>query len=590
MSVVMKKFMKISSIIASTCFLVTAFANVKPMKNQTKDDLNQIALNYEKAYFEHFPELGMYWGRNDATLDRFMDHSISAHIQWQKKEDEFLASLKKLNIKELQAKGQYHTYQLLKETLENNKAIRICKDELWNVNPLWGWHNILTMVAEKQPVGNEHNREQAIKRWRTVGNVVNEELNNLKLGLKEGYSAPKPVVQRVIKQLRIMLDAPIEDSPFFEFAKRDGDVSFKKEISTLILNEINPAIKRYADYLENEYLPAARDKVGVSALPHGDQCYQAKVKRETTLSIKPADIFNFGKEHMLQLNREVADIGQREFGTQDMAQVFRLAKKQSTNFFHSEQDILKYNEAALEKAIAKAPQWFDMMPKAKGVLKPYPSHRAQTGAPGEYHPPSDDGSRPGIFYINTYKPETRSRIDQESTLFHELIPGHHFQVALAHENASSHSLDKYLWNSGYGEGWALYVERLADEMGLYHDDISRLGMLSNEALRTARLVVDPGLHVMNWTREQAIDYLKQHTAMDDNIIESEVDRYIMMPGQATSYMLGKREIESLRQLSKLKQGDAFDIRQYHNQVLKNGTVTLPMLRTQIENWLDSNQS
>jgi uncharacterized protein (DUF885 family) len=587
MTQILKQIIKACSLFALTCFLVTSFANVKSMQNQTKNELNQIAQAYEKAYFDQFPELGMYWGRVDTALDRFMDHSISSQIAWQKKEDAFLLSLKKLNVDELRlhSSGQYHTYQLLRETLENNIAARICKDELWNVNPLWGWHNILAMVAEKQPVGTVENRALALKRWRTVDTVVNDELNNLKLGLKEGYSAPKPVVQRVLKQLLIILNTPIEQSPFFEFAKRDGDAAFKKEVSALIENEINPAIKRYADFLENEYLPAARDKVGVSALPHGELCYQAKVKRETTLSIKASDIHQFGLEHMLQLNREVAEIGQRNFDTQDMSQVFRLAKKQSSNYFHSEQDILHYNEAALERAIAKAPQWFDMMPKAKGILKPYPQHRAQTGAPGEYHPPSDDGSRPGIFYINTYQPEAKSRIDQESTLFHELIPGHHFQVALAHENKASHSLDKYLWNSGYGEGWALYVERLADEMELYQDDISRLGMLSNEALRTARLVVDPGLHVMNWSRQQAIDYLKQHTAMDDNIIESEVDRYIMMPGQATSYMLGKREIENLRNLSKQRQGNAFDIRQYHNQVLKNGTVTLPMLRTQIENWL-----
>jgi len=147
-------------------------------------------------------------------------------------------------------------------------------------------------------------------------------------------------------------------------------------------------------------------------------------------------------------------------------------------------------------------------------------------------------------------------------------------------------LNKYLWNAGYGEGWALYTERLADEMGLYKDDISRLGMLSNEALRTARLVVDPGIHVMNWTRDQAIDYLKNHTALEMHIIEAEVDRYIMMPEQATSYMLGKREIETLRELAKTKLGSEFDIREYHNQVLKQGAVTLPMLRAQIHAWLE----
>ena len=288
---------------------------------------------------------------------------------------------------------------------------------------------------------------------------------------------------------------------------------------------------------------------------------------------------------MDKLAKEVGVIGLRKYKTQDMAEVFRLAKNESTHYFSTEQDILDYNMLALSRAKAKASDWFDLMPKTPGIVKPYPLHRAKTGASGEYHPPSEDGKEPGVFYINTYEPQQRSRIDQEATLFHELIPGHHFQIALQYEDGAIPRLNRYLWNSGYGEGWALYVERLADEMGIYDDDISRLGMLSNESLRASRLVVDTGIHVMHWNRQQAIDYLTQHTALSENIIEGEVDRYIMLPGQATSYMLGKLEIENLRQLAQEKLGNRFDIRQFHNQVLKNGVVTLPMLRMQIENWL-----
>lgn len=190
-----------------------------------------------------------------------------------------------------------------------------------------------------------------------------------------------------------------------------------------------------------------------------------------------------------------------------------------------------------------------------------------------------------MFYINTFEPQKRNRIDQEATLFHELIPGHHFQIALTYENKGLPSLNKYLWNSGYGEGWALYVERLADEMGLYEDDISKLGMLSNEILRAARLVVDTGIHTMGWSREKAIHFLVSHTSLSKAIIEAEVDRYIMLPAQATSYMLGKTEIENLRDLAKKQLKDRFDIRAFHNQVLKNGSVSLPVLKILIENWL-----
>lgn len=580
-----KKSSLFYSIIIPLCFSVTVDANMKLTPVHTKKKLIEIADNYQKAWFEHFPELGMYFGRTDVAQDRFMDHSLAALSVWQKKEDDFLTALKSLDQEALKNLPEHNTYQLLKETLENNKKARICRDELWNVNPLWGWHNIIAAVAEKQPVGTSEYRSMALKRWRSFDTVVNDEMHNLKMGIAEGYLAPKPAVQRVLKQLKILINTPIESSPYFEFAKRDGDPTFKTQVAQIIEKTINPSLKHYAHYLETEYLPLAREEVGVAALPHGAQCYAAKIQKETTLNLSAKVIHEYGLSHMQRLQQEVAAIGQREFGIQEMKDVFHQAKTSPQYLFHSEQDILNYNQAALERAKKKVDAWFKQIPKAEGTLKPYPLYRAQTGAAGEYHPPSDDGKRPGIFYINTFEPQKRSRIDHEATLFHELIPGHHFQISLSFEDKSHHSLDKYLWNAGFGEGWALYTERLTDEMGLYYDDISRLGMLSNEALRTARLVVDPGIHVMGWNRQQAVDYLKLHTALDENIIESEVDRYIMMPGQATSYMLGKREIETLRQLAKESLGEHFDIREYHYQVLKNGAVTLPMLRAQIQDWL-----
>ncbi len=573
------------SSIIPLCFSATVDANMKPITIHTQKKLIELADNYQKDWFDRFPELGMYFGRTDVAQNRFMDHSLSALSAWQKKEDDFLAALKALDEEALKNLPEYNTYQLLKETLENNKRARICKDELWNVNPLWGWHNIIAAIAEKQPVGTPEYRSLALQRWRTFDTVVNDEMHNLKIGLTEGYTAPKPAVQRVLKQLKIIINTPVENSPYLEFAKRDGDPTFKKQMLQIIETVINPSLKRYAYFLEEEYLPIAREEVGLAALPYGAECYAAKIQKETTLNLPAETIHEYGLSHMHLLKKEVATIGQREFGIQEMKEVFYQAKTSPQYLFHSEQDILDYNQAALARAKAKVDAWFKQIPKADGTIKPYPLHRAQTGAAGEYHPPSDDGKRPGIFYINTFEPQKRSRIDQEATLFHELIPGHHFQFALSFEDKSHHGLDKYLWNAGFGEGWALYTERLTDEMGLYSDDISRLGMLSNEALRTARLVVDPGLHVMGWSRQQAVDYLKQHTALDENIIESEVDRYIMTPGQATSYMLGKREIENLRQLAKVSLGERFDIREYHYQVLKNGAVTLPMLRAQIEAWL-----
>lgn len=560
------------------------------LTDKTEEKLLQIMDEFEKDYFDRYPERGLHWGKADVAHDRFSDHSYAAHIAWQKIEDSFLARLNKLDESRLKTSKHYITYCLFKDMLERQRESRVCQEILWHVNPMWGWQNVLTMVAEKQPIGTEHYRQQALTRWATVDKIVADEIHNLQLGLQKGYSAPKPVVERVIKQIKIISQLPLEHSPFIEFAKKDGDHNFKKTVSYLIETQINPALKHYAGFLENEYYPQAREKIGIAELPEGAACYNAKIFKETTLRIAPQAIYEYGLSHMQQLYREVAEIGQKHFGTQDMRAIFEKVKLGEQYLFHSEQDMLDYNLAALERAKMKVNAWFDMVPKADGILKPYPLHRAKTGAPGEYHPPSEDGSRPGIYYINTYEPTKRSRIDQEAILFHELIPGHHFQVSLDQENPEKHRLGKYLGNAGFAEGWALYTERLADEMGLYLDDISRLGMLSNEALRTARLVVDPAIHVMGWSRDQAIEYLTNHTALDENIIGAEIDRYVMLPGQATSYMLGKREIDNLRQEAKERLKEHFDIRQFHNQVLKEGTVTLPMLKEQINQWLSTQEN
>lgn len=554
------------------------------MTHDTKAKLRAIADGFEKDYFDHFPEQGLFWGKTDIPLDRFTDHSLRSHQEWQNLENNFLNELNKLDEVDLTNSSEHITFLLLKEHLENNIADRVCRNELWSVDPLFGWHNILTMVAEKQPVNTPEYQNLALSRWQSVDKIAVDEIAKLRQGLKQRYSAPKPAVERVIKQIELLISTPVTDSPFYESAKLVESNTFKEKLSDTIERKIYPTLTSYLEFLKNEYFPQARDTIGISALPDGKICYQAKIKKETTLDISPSEIHEYGLQYMDQLMSEIMSIGQKEIGTSDITEIFNHAKNNPKYLFHSEQAILDYNQAALERALQRCPQWFDMMPKAEGIIKPYPLHRAKTGAPGEYHPPSLDGLRPGIFYINTYEPEKRSRVDQEATLFHELIPGHHFQIALSQENKTQHSLNQYLWNCGYGEGWALYVERLADKMNLYSDEISRLGMLSNEALRAARLVVDSGIHFFDWNRQKAIDYLKRHCAIQQEIIESEVDRYIMLPAQANSYMLGKREIEELQQLSMKELGSKFTYREFHNQVLMNGNMTLPMLKKQIFKW------
>jgi uncharacterized protein (DUF885 family) len=301
------------------------------------------------------------------------------------------------------------------------------------------------------------------------------------------------------------------------------------------------------------------------------------------MSISAKEIHQLGIEQNAALGAEMKAIGQRLFKIEDVPAILQRARTDPAHAFKDREALIAYSQAALARAKNAAPAWFRMMPKADVVIEPYPKFREQN-APGEYNPPAEDGSRPGIFYISAYQAEKHSRVTDESTAFHETIPGHHFQIAIAQELKGIHPLGKYVYNSGYVEGWALYSERLADEMKLYSSDLDRLGMLSSQALRASRLVVDSGLHTMGWTRQQAIDYMLAHTAEGEHEVTSEVDRYIIYPGQATAYMLGNLAIRRARDEAQKTMGTRFDIKAFHDRVLEDGGVPLSFLTDKIQNW------
>jgi uncharacterized protein (DUF885 family) len=286
---------------------------------------------------------------------------------------------------------------------------------------------------------------------------------------------------------------------------------------------------------------------------------------------------------MEQLTKEMQTIGEKSFGTADVPQLLQRVRTDRRYMFKSREDLLSYSKAALDRARAAAPKWFGLTPKADVRLEPYPAYREKTG-PNEYNPPAEDGSHPGLFYVSAYQAEKKSRVTIESTAFHETIPGHHMQVALALERTEIHPIGRYIYNSGYVEGWGLYAERLADEMHLYSSDLDRLGMVSSQAFRAARLVVDTGIHSMGWTREQAIDYMLKHTAEPADSVAAEVYRYIILPGQATAYMLGMLEIRAARDEAEKRMGSRFDIRAFHDRVLEDGSVPLTFLRDKIAAW------
>ena len=547
-----------------------------------------IADEYVTGYYHQFPEEAYETGF-PAPLDRLGDRSLEALAEWNEREDAWLTALREIDPASLEGSDAAVPYAFARERLEAATARRVCHTELWNVSPTWtSWHNFFPNVFAQQPVGTELARANALARARDVPRFIDTEIANFRRGVELGYTAPRSNVEAVIGQLDALLSMPPEQTPWFDPANRDGEAEFSAELRSVVADEIVPATRRMRDYLANEYLPEARQTVGVTTDPGGRECYLASVLFHATLPLTPEEIHANGLREMERIQADMREIGRRSFGTEDTQELLAIVRSDSRYSFETPEQIVAFAQAAVDRAHEAMPEWFGFVPTAEVQLKPYPDYMGVTGG-GFYSAGSVDGSRPGTYEFGTHEPRELSRGGGfEATTFHETYPGHHMQVSVGLEGPGVHPVLQFFFSSGLGEGWALYTERLADEIGLYSDDVDRLGMLSNEAFRAARLVVDPGIHALGWTRQEAIDYMVAHTAESEGGIASEIDRYIAVPGQATAYLTGSLVIQELRRKAEVELGDEFDIREFHDLVIGDGTVTLGMLQDRIDRWIAEN--
>jgi len=557
------------------------------LDNEAVAEALAIADQYVAGYYDQFPEEAYETGY-PAALDRMGDHGRAARAAWQAREDAWLSRLRAIDPESLEGTAAAVPYQFSLERLEASGGRRACRTELWNVSPTWtGWQNFFPGVFAKQPVGTERARANAISRARDVVRYIDTEIENLRVGIDEGFTAPRSNVERVIGQLDALLSVPPEETPYFDPAARDGDETFGADLAAVIGEELFAAVRSYRTFLAEDYLPAAREEIGVTANPDGDECYLASVLFHATLPLTPEEIHEAGLREMARIQAEMLEIGQRSFGTGDLQELLRLVREDPANSFETPDEIVAFAQDAVDRAKAAMPDWFGFVPRAEVALKPYPDYMRVTGG-GFYSAGAADGSTPGTYEFGTHEPRNLNRGSGfEATTFHETYPGHHMQVYVGLEGAEVHPVLKYFFSSGLGEGWALYTERLADEAGLYTADVDRLGMLSNEAFRAARLVVDPGMHALGWSREEAVDYMLTNTVASQGEVESEVSRYIAVPGQATAYLTGSLVIQELRTEAEQALGDRFDIRAFHDRVIQDGTITLTMLQDAIDEWIAS---
>jgi uncharacterized protein (DUF885 family) len=459
------------------------------------------------------------------------------------------------------------------------------------IDPYLGPHNRLLSDTRQNTVQTMEQASSLLDRYRQVGDHLDAALRfNLNLAA-EGMTPAMASLNRVLDQLEGYLASGLDDDPFLNLAiPEDGSERWSAEAEDLVKDVIRPAFARYRTGLKDHLGPVARpdEKAGLVWIPNGEDIYQHLIHKYTQLDVTAADIHSIGREWNTEiLVEEWVDTGRKAFGFETMEATFHRLHTDPAMRFESEAEMLEHAQATVDRAWESVDDWFGRRPATPCQVVPVPAAIASAMPPAYYMQPPLDGSRPGTYFLNTHKPEERDRFEYESTHFHEAIPGHHFDRSLATELEGIPTFRRYMQVYAHTEGWGLYSERLADEMGLFSSEVDRLGMLSADAWRAGRLVVDTGMHALGWSRQQAIDWLREWTPIGLLTIEQEVDRYIGMSGQALSYKMGHIEIMRLRAEAEQRLGDRFDIKGFHDTCLISGAMTLPLLRETVEDWVES---
>ena len=366
---------------------------------------------------------------------------------------------------------------------------------------------------------------------------------------RDGAAAGRTAVARLVDSAITQLDMLLEDPSLGGIARPDqDDVPFAESLAEVVADDVRPALSAYREALRNDILPTARDDQhpGICFLPDGEQMYGILARLHTSMTFSPDELHAMGRRIVEEVHEELKETAQRLWNTTDITDIFERLSNDPSLRYESREEMLEHARRVVAAAEAEAPSWFAVVPDQPCVVEPVPEAEEAGMAAAYYMPGAIDGSRSGTYYLNTSKPAERHRYASEDIAFHEAVPGHHFQLTIAMESADLVPARRVLYDTACAEGWGLYSERLADEMGLYSDDLSRMGLFVADAWRASRLVVDTGLHAMGWTRDQALEWMTEHTPLPRIEVESEVDRYISYPGQALAYMVGRREIVRLR--------------------------------------------
>ncbi len=468
------------------------------------------------------------------------------------------------------------------------------------IDHFFGFHTFYPDLASGQgaaPFKTVEDYENNLKRHRQYSKLVDVAIGRFREGMASGVVQPKLVVRNIIDQLGIQIEQGVEGATLYgpvkafpEGIAAADQARLRATHAAVIGDEIRPALIRLRDFLQNEYLPVAREGVGLVHMKGGPTLYRFLIEQNTTLPLEAEAVHQLGLSEVKRIRTEMEGIKNKVGFKGTLAEFFEHIRT-DPNFKPQSKEWLAERYYAVGRQVdGRIGELFSTLPKSKLEIRPVPAYREKTDAGGSYQGGTPDGSRPGVFYYNTYDLPSRTTPGIETLYLHEGAPGHHFQISLAQENEALPNFMRFGGNTAFSEGWALYAETLWDELGLMTDPYQRYGGLDDEMLRAMRLVVDTGIHAKGWTRDQAIAYMLANSAMGKTDATAEVERYIAIPGQALAYKVGQLKILELRAKAEKALGRRFDIRDFHEEVLMTGALPLPVLERKIDAWIASKRA
>lgn len=579
-------------------FGVAASAATDAAASEAERRLDRVVDGYFEELLELNPTFASQIGDyryNDRYPNNIGPEWLAASLAM---EQRYRAALGEIDASALSARARL-TYEIFKSARERDIAAFRFPNQLL---PLDQFNNaaadfaVMGAGAGAHPFARREDYETFLKRIDGFVVWLDQAIVNMRDGAKTGVVQPRPAMVKVVPQLEALIVEDPQKSVFWQplttfpdsvsMAERER---FSAAYRDAIANRLMPAYRRLAAFIEREYLPATRSTVGWSSLPQGREWYAQFVSVYTTTSMSPEEIHELGVKEVARIESEMNAVREQVGFKGDLPAFFEHLKSDPKFYYSDPKELIAGYQALKRRIDALLPKMFKDFPRAPYEVRAVEPFRAESSAGAFYEHPSEDGSRPGIFYINTYNLKAQPKFGMETLSLHEAAPGHHFQIAIQQELTDLPRFRRFDGYVAYNEGWALYCESIGKELGLFTDPYQYYGRLSDEMLRAMRLVVDTGLHARGWSREQAIRYMLDHSSMAENDVIAEVERYIVLPGQALGYKIGQLRISALRARAEGKLGARFDVKEFHSQVLRDGAVPMDVLEMKIDRWIESQQ-